>query len=132
MPFPVDIAFINAAEKRLSVKFPPSFVVRMVECNGGGVETETDNWQLYPFQDTSDRKRLSRTCNDIVRETILCRSQPGFPPEAVAIGANGGGDHLVFLPQPDASHLLGHAVWWWDHETDELIRVAEDFAELGQ
>jgi hypothetical protein len=131
MPFPVDIRFVNETEQKLGVKFPPSFVNYMVKQNGGEVVTEPDSWQLFPFFDTSDRKRLARTCNDIVRETSSARNSAfGFPPEAVAVGANGTGDHLVFLPQADAPHLLDHAVWWWDHETGELNRVADDFSDL--
>jgi hypothetical protein len=48
----------------------------------------------------------------------------------VAIGANGGGDHLVLLPQADAPHFLSHEVFWWDHETGEINHVADDFADL--
>ena len=39
MAFPVDIRFINEAERKLGVKFPASFVVRMVRNNGGEVST---------------------------------------------------------------------------------------------
>lgn len=130
MPFPVEIKFINDAEAKLGVKFPASFVVKMTKLNGGSVATEIDDWQLFPFLDSSDRKRLARTCNDIVRETRSARESPHFPHEAVAIGANGGGDHLILLPQPDAPHLLSHEVFWWDHETGEIIQVADDFSEL--
>jgi hypothetical protein len=103
----------------------------MVRVNGGGVQMSMDDgWQLYPFQDSSDRKRLARTCNDIVRETLSARNRPGFPPNAVAIGDNGGGDVLILLPQPDRPDLLSHEVYWWDHETDEIEKVADDFSEL--
>lgn len=130
MPFPVDIKYINDAEQKLGVKFPPAFVNFMVRQNGGCVSVEADDFQLYPFLDSSDRKQLARTCNDIVRETLHCRTCSGFPVEAVAIGANGGGDHLVLLPQLQFPHLLGHAVWWWDHETGELNHIADDFQDL--
>ena len=127
MPFPVDIRYVHDTEAKLGVKFPPSFVVRMVKSNGGEVTTPPDAWQLYPFLDSSDRKRLARTCNDIVRETASARQWPGFPPQAVAIAANGCGDQLVLLPQPDALQYLGHEVYFWDHETGQLHKVADDF-----
>lgn len=131
MPFAVDIEYVHEAEKTLKVKFPASFVVKMVRSNGGDVRTSVDSWwQLHPFQDSSDRKRLARTCNDIVRETQVARNRPGFPPSAVAIGENGGGDVLILLPQPDKPDLLAHEVYWWDHETDEIRKVANDFSEL--
>ena len=130
MPFPVDIKCIHDAEAKLGVKFPASFVVKMTKLNGSSVTAEIDEWQLYPFLDSSDRKRLARTCNDIVRETRSARESPHFPTVAVAIGANGGGDHLILLPQQDAPHALSHEVFWWDHETGEINHVADDFADL--
>ncbi len=129
MPFPVDIKYVTEAERKLGIKFPASFVVRMVKNNGGEFATPLDSWNLYPFLDTSDRKRLKRTCNDIVTETRKDRERPGFPPEAVAIGANGGGDELVLMPSADAPKILG-PVYWWDHETGELIFVCDDFADI--
>jgi len=130
MPFPVDIKFVNDAEAKLGVKFPAAFVVKMTKLNGGSVNTGTDTWELYPFLDTSDRKRLARTCNDIVRETQFSRQWSGFPQDAISIGANGGGDKLVLLPDPHAPTVLLHQVFWWDHETGEVHHVADDFADL--
>jgi hypothetical protein len=130
MPFPVDIKYVNETERKLGVKFPASFVVRMVKNNGGQVSTPPDAWQLYPFLDSSDRKRLGRTCNDIIRETKQARTWPDFPQGAIAIGSNGCGDHLVLLPQPDSPSNLGHEVYWWDHETGEIHKIADDFNQI--
>ena len=130
MPFPIDIKYVNETERKLGVKFPPSFVVRMVRNNGGEVSTPPDAWQLYPFLDSSDRKRLARTCNDIVRETAKAKEWPNFPPQAVAIGGNGCGDQLVLIPQSDVPTHLGHEVYFWDHETGELFKLADDFDEI--
>ncbi len=131
MPFPVDIKFVNETERKLGVKFPPAFVIRMVNNNGGEISTPMDSWELHPFFDSSDRKRLARTCNDIVRETARAKEWEGFPESAIAIGSNGCGDRMVLLPQPDAPELLGHGVYWWDHETGELHKLADDFDEFG-
>lgn len=130
MPFPVEIKYVTETETRLGVKFPASFVVRMTKLNGGSVETDVDGWELFPFLDSTDRKRLARTCNDIVHETQFARQSPRFPADAVAIGANGGGDYLILVPQADAPQLLSHEVFWWDHETGEISHVADDFADL--
>ena len=102
----------------------------MVRQNGGWMETPPDSWDLYPIFDTSDKKRLKRTCNDVVRETQSAKDWPDFPSNAVAIGANGGGDQLVFMPQPDTPDLSGNEVYWWDHETGNLHKVADDFDDL--
>ena len=119
MPFPVAEQFIAETEQKLGVLFPPAFRLRMSLNNGGEVSTSEDDWQLHPFFDTSDRKRLSRTSNDIVRETASARECHGFPPEAIAIAANGSGDYLVFLPIPGWTTLQPQPFIWL-HETGEL------------
>lgn len=129
MPFPVDRKYIEATEQKLGGTFPDSFVAKMMAENGGEVAAPFGPWQLHPFLDTSEKKRLSRTCNDIVRETQCVRSMCGsyFPPDAVNIGMNLGGDHLVFLL---VDGRIGPEVYWWDHETGDLDLVADDFSEL--
>ena len=129
MAFPVDIKFINEAERKLGVEFPASFVLRMVKNNGGEVSTPGDSWQLHPFLDSNDQKRLKRTCNDIVLETRKAREWSGFPDNAIVIGSNGGGDRLVLLPSSDAPAILG-PVYWWDHGTDELIFLTDEIGHL--
>ena len=130
MPFPVDIKIVTETQRKLGVKFPPAYVNAMVKSNGGRVDAPPDVWTLYPIFDSSDKNRLKRTCNDVVRETQFARDWPDFPPNAVAIGANGGGDQLILIPQPDDSELLSHAVYWWDHETGDICKVADDFGDL--
>ena len=129
MPFPVDEKFILQAEQKLSVRFPASFRERMMKDNGGEVETSPNAWQLYPFMDTSDKKRLKRTCNDITRETASARQWDSFPRDAVTVGANGCGDQLVLIPTDDPA-VLQDAVFWWNHETGEIHKVADDFKEM--
>lgn len=130
MPFPVDESEIVAAETKLKVRFPASFRDRMMQENGGEVEVGEDVWQLYPFVDTSDKKRLARTCNDINRETLSARSCSGFPAEAIAIASNGVGDYLVMLPKVGNESELSPVVYLWAHEADEIYEVANDFSEL--
>jgi hypothetical protein len=101
--------------------------------NGGDVLSssgEDDGWWLHPIFDPSDKKRLKRTVNDIVRETEtrLGYDHPGWPEGAVEIGHNGGGDAYVFLR--DGPNFLPE-VYFWDHETGELEKIADDFSELG-
>lgn len=130
MPFPVEERFIVATEQKLGVKLPPDYVQKMRQANGGAVNTSSDAWLLYPILDTSDKKRLKRTCNDVVKETQNAREWPDFPEDAVAIGSNGGGDQLVLLRDKNSPSNLGNEVFWWDHETGELYTVAASFDEL--
>jgi SMI1 / KNR4 family (SUKH-1) len=131
MPFPVDIQLVKRAEDKLGRKLPLGYVGKMCQHNGGEVECGSDSWNLHPIFDDSDKKRLKRTCNDIVRETKVARElTPDFPPSALVIGANGGGDLLVFVADSGSDHY-GDSVYLWSHETGELNKVADDFAELA-
>lgn len=130
MAFPVEEYFIVETEKKLGVRFPRDYVKKMMKENGGSVKTSPDAWVLYPIFDMSDKKRLKRTCNDVVRETQNARDWPGFPNDAVAIGGNGGGDQLVLLPDGNSPDALGDDVFWWDHETGDLNLVAPRFGDL--
>jgi hypothetical protein len=130
MPFPVDPKYIDAAQEKLSTIFPSMFRGKMIRENGGSVQAVDDDWHLFPFLDSSDRKRLARTCNDIVLETKRMREWPNFPKDAIAIASNGSADRLILTPKTDVPNELDPAVYWWDHETGEISKVAEDFAEL--
>jgi hypothetical protein len=133
MPFPVDVKWISQTEEKLGVRFPASFVTAMTKTNGGSVKTRIDQFDLFPFLDASDRKRIQRTCGSIDRETTTARRDwYGFPPDAVAIGANGGGDLLILIPMSDHPDTLQQTVYWWDHETGELEHVADDFSDLSK
>ena len=129
MPFPLDRRFVLKAEEKLGRALPLGYVEHLCRNNGGEVAFETDEFTLYPIQDTSDRKRLSRTCNDIVHETRLASKWKGFPDGAVAIGANACGDKLIFLPDPQQARFAD-TVYWWDHETGTTHLVSTTFEEL--
>src|SRR5205809_7112776 len=98
MPFPIDIKYIIETELELGAVFPDNFKNKMEQENGGELITEEEEWQLYPFYDKSDQKRMSRTCNHIVLETKQSRSWNNFPGKGIAIASNGCGDKLILLP----------------------------------
>ena len=127
MAFPTTQAMIERAEKLLGASLPAPYVTRLLRENGGEVSAAGDIWQLFPVLDDSDRKRVSRTANHILRETQVARKWPGFPPAALAIGANGSGDLLVLLR---AENCYVEPVFWWDHETGRLNGAANSFAGL--
>jgi hypothetical protein len=130
MPWPVELQYVQKAEQDLGVKFPLDFVVELRRMNGGTIVFDGDDaWELHPVWDTSDDKRASRTCNDIVRETRTARAWYGFPQDAVAIADGGDGDLLVLVPGESAVQL-SDTVYFWRHETGELEVAAESVAEL--
>lgn len=130
MPFPVDVQYIKETEKELKLEFPDKFKARMLEMNGGEIETDDDAWELFPFFDKSDKKRMSRTSNHIVLETKEARAWDNFPQDAVAIASNGCGDFLVLLPMAVGNHKLNDAVYLWLHETGGIEKVADSIDEL--
>lgn len=127
MPFDLAESFISAAEQLLGATLPEAYRGTMLKKNGGELEIEDDVWQQYPIADTSDRKRISRTINHIIKETQHLKSWPGFPEEAVAIAGNGSGDQLVLLK---AGASFGQEIYIWAHETGQLQKIANNFSAL--
>jgi hypothetical protein len=104
----------------------------MMRDNGGELATEEDDWQLFPFFDSSDKKRLSRTANNIVRETDMAKKWPNFPADCIAIASNGSGDLLVYKRESSQATKLEEVVYFWSHETGELNKVSSSFSELSE
>ena len=125
MPFPIAVEEIAKTEAKTAFTFPLGLKSRFSKDNGGEIEIGSDSWQLIPFLDASDRKRLARTCNDIVRETTRMRSWRGFPRDAFVVAQNGGGDYLIIRPEAEGSTQLGETVYFWDHETGQHEPVAD-------
>jgi hypothetical protein len=125
MPFPITAAQIAKTEAKTGLAFPLGLKSRLSKNNGGEIVVAGDCWQLNPFFDASDRKRLARTCNDIVRETARMREWPGFPTDAFVAAQNGTGDYLIIRPAAEGSKHLGETIYFWDHETGEQERVAD-------
>ena len=128
MPFPVEEKYIQKAENELGIRFPESFRQKMMKNNGEGVEVGEDYFELHPFYDTSDKKRIKRTCNSIVHETKMARDHYRLPTDLIVIGNNGGGDVLVYKVQRNGD--IDPTVYWFDHETEELVFAADEFSDL--
>ena len=112
---------IVRAEHSLGRRLPEDWRQRLMKANGGSVEIEDEEWELYPVFDDSDPRRLKRTANDIVRETAEARKWNGFPADAVAVGHNGCGDRLVLMPQ--SQDAFGPTLYVWEHDSRELLEV---------
>ncbi|MGF1688871.1 SMI1/KNR4 family protein [Photobacterium japonica] len=127
MAFNLDEEYVLQAEVALEATLPRSYRASMQKSNGGAVEVADDVWEQYPIFDSSDRKRISRTCNHIIAETKSCEGFGNFPNNALAIAGNGSGDQLVLIKQ---SNYYTGSVYIWSSETGELDKVANDFNEL--
>ncbi|WP_022704430.1 SMI1/KNR4 family protein [Pseudorhodobacter ferrugineus] len=129
MSFDLDEKYLVEAEEKLGVSLPPTYRAAMIQKNGGEVKVAGDRWQLIPILDKSDRKRLARTCNDIVRETNEKTKWAGWSEGAICLAENGTGDALVFLT---GDKVCDAAVHCWRHETGATCKVAKDFADLAR
>ena len=125
MPFDLAESFLLAAERELGATLPKSYRLAMLRENGGEIAADGDDWQQYSVADTSDRKRLSRSANHILKETESCRGWARFPQNALAIAGNSAGDQLVLLKQEEG---FAPEVYAWLHERGELQKVADDFS----
>lgn len=130
MPFPIADTEIQKTEAKLGIKFPETFRREMMTSNGGEILTDDDAWTQYPILDTSDRKRLSRTCNDIVKETASAKEWDGFPANGVAIARNECGDQLLLLPSEGNNEVLGETIYTFRHEDGQVERLAQSISEF--
>ena len=132
MTFPIELKYIIETEKELGIEFPINFKTKMIQENGGEFATEEDEWQLFPFFDKSDNKRISRTCNHIFLETKNAKEWTNFPVDGIAIASNGCGDNLILLPFENNPKQLQETIYLWLHETGEIIEIAESIDELTE
>lgn len=128
MPFPIDEKHIKETESELNVKFPNEFKSRMIKINGGELITDEFKFELYPFFDKSDKKRISRTCNHIELETKNARKWNGFPESGIAIGADGYGNQLILTHNGNKN--LTDDLYFWNHETRQVEKIAESINKL--
>jgi hypothetical protein len=129
MAFDLQEKYLTETESKLGATLPASYREAMMKENGGEISTDEDEWEQYPILDSSDPKRLSRTCNDIISETKSCYGWNGFPAHALAIANNGFGDQLVFLKNGDS---YDQTVYFWSHENGEITKIADDFGQLNR
>ncbi|PCI35130.1 MAG: SMI1/KNR4 family protein [Flavobacteriaceae bacterium] len=130
MPFPVNEKYIIETESEMKIKFPNEFKNRMMKSNGGELSTEEYEFELFPFFDKSDRKRISRTCNHIGLETKNAREWNGFPENGIAIGSDGIGN-LIILTH-NGNRILTDNVYFWNHEIGQIEKIAESINELDE
>ena len=129
---PVDKKYIIEAEQELGIVFPDSFKAKMEKENGGGLVADNDDWNLFPFFDKSDRKRISRTCNHIILETKRMKEEwRNFPNDGIAIASNGSGDFLILLPEKEGSKIFRNEIYAWYHEIGTPEKVANSIDELN-
>lgn len=128
MPFDLDEKYIRETESELNVKFPSEFKNRMIKLNGGELVTDEFEFELYPFFDKSDRKRISRTCNHIALETKNAREWNGFPKNGIVIGFDGF-RNLIILTH-SGNGILTDEIHFWNHEIGQVEKIAESITEL--
>ena len=53
-----------------------------------------------------------------------------LPNNLIVIGNNGGGDVLVYKVEGNGS--IDPTVYWFDHETEEMVFAANEFSDLKE
>ncbi|WP_171263571.1 SMI1/KNR4 family protein [Acinetobacter sp. ANC 5054] len=142
MPFPLDYKFIIATEEQLGFNFPEQYKAKMQIDNGGefGISMsdsdeyeegdEIEAWWLFPFQDTSDIKRIKRTMGHLVEENKSIREIEDFPANSVAIAHNDAGDYLLMRAE---NTQLTEEIYLWRHDDSEFIYlIAASIKDLIQ
>jgi hypothetical protein len=129
MGFPIADEQIAMTEAELGAALPATYRAAMKRNNGGEVETDEDIWFLHPILDNSDRKRISRSANHILRETKVALEWGGYPENGLCIGHNGSGDLLLFL---NKDGKIDDKVYIWRHETGETEMIADDFSRIAE
>lgn len=112
MGLPTTEKFVAATEQELGLALPDWLRERLIRENGGTVEAAEEHWELFSVFDTTDRKHIARSTINIARETVSASTWVGFPPSAIAIARNGGGDYLILFPDGSGAAYL------WRHDTD--------------
>lgn len=130
MAFDISEEQVQLTEAELGRRLPSAYRAAMMAKNGFIVFSEEDEWDLYPIKDRSERKRLSRSCNDVIAETKSAQGWKGFPEGALAIGGNSTGDVMILLPSPSDPVAYGEEIFAFRHETGEVRSLVEGFAGL--
>ena len=129
MPFALSEEELKKTEALLGAELPADYRAKMMKNNGGEVEAFDDVWQLFPIQDQSSKKLISRTCNHILKETKSAQEWANFHENALAIASNGAGDCLVIF---QAGKKFEPEIYAWFHEDGALVTVATSFSELAR
>ena len=130
MPFPIEEKYIIETESKLNVLFPKKFKSKMIKMNGGHLELGKYEFELYPFFDKSNRKRISRTCNHIELETKNSQKWSGFPKHSIAIGSDDFGNKLILKHKGDG--FLNEELYFWNHETRNSKKIANSIDNLNK
>ena len=123
--FPPDERGLRPTEEALGYRLPPDYRAHVLRDNGGEIETDDDVWRLVPVRNAKDRKTLSRTADDILRETGRARELPAFPPDGLVVARNEEGDLLLLRVSATGDRL--HLFRW---RRQRLASFAATIAEL--
>ena len=130
MALPISMAMIGVTEAAMGVEFPAVFKMHMSRLNGGQLTLGDESWLLFPFFDTTNKRTIRRTAEDIKRETATAiDSGLGFPPDGIAIAHNEAGD-LLFLKHD--GRRVGEQVFMFRMHGPEIDLVLETVAELWE
>lgn len=109
-------ADITACEAAIGARLPDWLRERLAVENGWATDDRAgatrEEWRFLPVLDRSDRKRRSRTAEDIAWHTQQLRQHAAVPEGAVVVArAWSATTRLFLLPGPDTPGSLGAKLW---------------------
>ena len=125
MQNPADKSLIENVEDELDVRFPDSYRTKMMEANGGRVNLPNRYFELHPLYNIQDKQR---TCVNVVYATKKSHEQYDVPSNLVVLGNDGNSNLLVYKIAGNGE--LDPAVYWFNHETRDVMFIASDFRDL--
>lgn len=123
MASPIDVKWIEKMELELNFFLPVEYKEAMAKENGGMVESNDEDWELFKITDQTNKKTIAKTWNNVKKETMTARQWKGFPSNAIAIGESSCGDKLILFPE-------NNFIYQWSHETALIEKIADSFSCL--
>ena len=121
-PPPAPEAALRALEEKLAAALPPVLRGCYAASNGGrfGDPRQRDGeWQLHPVFDSSDRKQMKRTAEDVLHYTRLALQDTRFPRDGISIAHDYSMYRQLFVRRDPATGAIAEDILLFDAHTDQ-------------
>ncbi|QOF80833.1 CbrC family protein [Variovorax sp. 38R] len=111
---------LRALEEKLGIALPPALRGCYATANGGrfGDPQRRDaEWQLHPVRDSSDRKQLKRTAEDILHFTQIALRNTHFPRHGLSIAHDYTMSRQLLVLRDEATGVIGDEIFLFEAHT---------------
>ena len=116
-PPPAPESALRQLEEKLGVSLPPVLRRHYATSNGGtfGDPRHRDcEWRLHPVFDSSDRKQMKRTGEDILYHHNQALQDPRFPRNGISVARGHSLLRQLFVRRDEATGLVSDEVFLFD------------------